>query len=194
MHSSKLSYVFILSALAIVLFASSGLAEHVIALTPEHVLTHANNHHHSDKQTPLAPPPSIIDPSVDGETRTLEQKIWETSTFSLEELMSGAVQLLASVIDYVAKHPEVAALILLTLLVPLALGGFGVAAAGCGDDNGDSEDVENAAEDAVDEGEDAAGEVGDAADEATDDAGDALDDDGGDDSGSNGGGSDDNGY
>ena len=38
----------------------------------------------------------------------------------------------------------------------LALGGFGVAAAGCGDDNGDSEDIENAADDAVQEGEDAA--------------------------------------
>lgn len=59
----------------------------------------------------------------------------------------------------------------------LAFGGFGVAAAGCGDDKGDSEDIENAAGDAVDEGEEAAGDVGDAADEATDDAGQALDDD-----------------
>ena len=56
----------------------------------------------------------------------------------------------------------------------LALGGFGVAAAGCGDDNGDSEDIENAADDAVEEGEDAADDVGDAADEATDDAGEAI--------------------
>jgi hypothetical protein len=56
----------------------------------------------------------------------------------------------------------------------LAFGGFGVAAAGCGDDDGDSEDIENAADDAVQEGEDAAEDVGDAADEATDDAGDAL--------------------
>jgi hypothetical protein len=62
----------------------------------------------------------------------------------------------------------------------LALGGFGVAAAGCGDDNGDSEDIEKAAGDAADEGENAAEDVGDAADEATDDAGDALDDDKGD--------------
>jgi hypothetical protein len=62
----------------------------------------------------------------------------------------------------------------------LALGGFGVAATGCGDDNGDSEDIEKAAGDAADEGEDAAEDVGDAADEATDDAGDALDDDKGD--------------
>lgn len=57
----------------------------------------------------------------------------------------------------------------------LAIGGFGVAAAGCGDDEGDSEDIENAADDAVQEGEEAAGDVGDAADEATDDAGQALD-------------------
>ena len=56
----------------------------------------------------------------------------------------------------------------------IALGGFGVAAAGCGDDNGDSEDIENAADDAVQEGEDAAEDVGDAADEATDDAGEAV--------------------
>jgi hypothetical protein len=56
----------------------------------------------------------------------------------------------------------------------LALGGFGVATTGCGDDNGDSEDIENAADDVAEEGEDAAGDVGDAADEATDDAGDAL--------------------
>ncbi len=56
----------------------------------------------------------------------------------------------------------------------LALGGFGVAAAGCGDDNGDSEDIENAAGDAVEEGEDAAEDLGDAADEATDDAGEAI--------------------
>jgi len=56
----------------------------------------------------------------------------------------------------------------------IALGGFGVAAAGCGDDNGDSEDIEKAADDAAQEGEDAAGDVGDAADEATDDAGEAL--------------------
>jgi hypothetical protein len=59
----------------------------------------------------------------------------------------------------------------------LALGGFGATAVGCGDDNGDSEDIEKAAGDAVQEGEDAAGDVGDAADEATDDAGQALDDD-----------------
>ena len=65
----------------------------------------------------------------------------------------------------------------------LAFGGFGVAAAGCGDDNGDSEDIENAADDAVEEGEEAAGDVGDAADEATDDAGDAVDDEGSDDDG-----------
>ena len=53
----------------------------------------------------------------------------------------------------------------------VAFAGFGVAAAGCGDDNGDSEDIENAADDAVQEGEEAAGDVGDAADEAIDDAG-----------------------
>jgi hypothetical protein len=59
----------------------------------------------------------------------------------------------------------------------LALGGFGVAATGCGDNNGDSEDIENAADDAVQEGENAAEDVGDAADEATDDAGKALEGD-----------------
>lgn len=59
----------------------------------------------------------------------------------------------------------------------LAFGGFGVAATGCGDDKGDSEDVENAAEDVGQEGEDAAEDVGDAADEATDDAGEAIEDD-----------------
>lgn len=56
----------------------------------------------------------------------------------------------------------------------LALGGAGFAVAGCGDDNGDSEDIEKAAGDAVDEGEDAANDIGDAADEATDDAGEAI--------------------
>jgi hypothetical protein len=56
----------------------------------------------------------------------------------------------------------------------LALGGFGVAAAGCGDENGDSEDIEKAAEDAVQEGEEAAEDAGDAADEAADDAGEAV--------------------
>ncbi len=58
----------------------------------------------------------------------------------------------------------------------LALGGFGIAAAGCGDDNGDSEDIENAADDAVQEGEEAAGDVGDAADEAIDDGGAVIED------------------
>jgi len=58
----------------------------------------------------------------------------------------------------------------------LALGGFGIAAAGCGDDNGDSEDIENAADDAVKEGEEAAEDVGDAADEAVDDGGAAIED------------------
>ena len=58
----------------------------------------------------------------------------------------------------------------------IAFGGFGVAAVGCGDNEGASEDIENAADDAVQEGEDAAGDVGDAADEATDDAGDAVED------------------
>ena len=57
----------------------------------------------------------------------------------------------------------------------VAFAGFGAAAAGCGDDNGDSEDIENAADDAVQEGEEAAGDVGDAADEATDDAGAEID-------------------
>jgi hypothetical protein len=61
----------------------------------------------------------------------------------------------------------------------LAFAGFGVAASGCGDDKGDSEDVENAAENAVREGEDAAEGVGDAADDATDDVGEALSDDDG---------------
>ena len=67
----------------------------------------------------------------------------------------------------------------------LAIGGFGLAAAGCGDDKGDSEDIENAAGDAVDGGEEAAGDVGDAADEATDDAGEAIEgeDEGSDDDG-----------
>ncbi len=58
----------------------------------------------------------------------------------------------------------------------LAIGGFGIATAGCGDDNGDSEGIEEAADDAIQEGEEAAGDVGDAADEATDDAGQALED------------------
>jgi hypothetical protein len=73
----------------------------------------------------------------------------------------------------------------------LALGGFGAAVAGCGDENGDSEDIENAAGDVVEEGEEAAGDVGDAADEATDDAGKALE---GDESESKDEGSDDDGY
>jgi hypothetical protein len=71
----------------------------------------------------------------------------------------------------------------------LAIAGFGVATTGCGDNNGASEDIENAAGDAADEGEKAAEDVGDAADEATDDAGDAIDDDGGE--GESGGSGDD---
>jgi len=51
----------------------------------------------------------------------------------------------------------------------VAFAGFGAAAAGCGDDNGASEDIEQGAEDAAEE-------TGEAADEATDEAGEAVDD------------------
>jgi len=58
----------------------------------------------------------------------------------------------------------------------IAFAGFGAAAAGCGDDEGASEDVENAADEAGEDLENAGEDAGDAADEAADEAGEAADD------------------